>query len=70
MTIQYLSVIPGIKLANGEYSTANHKSSGTSALTGTAGVFFDDALVTNLNQLKNAVDHAFARASQLGLAKG
>lgn len=69
MTIRYISVGVGIKLANGEYAP-DHKGSGASAVAGTAGLFFDDAAFTNMNQLRAALAHALARADQLGLAKG
>lgn len=69
MTIQYINVALGAKLANGDYASA-HKGNGTSALAGTAGVYYDDASITSLNQLKAAINHALERAVHAGLTRG
>lgn len=69
MTIRYINVTVGAKLANGDI-TVTHKGA-AAAQSGHVSIAYDDAVVLNMNQLRAAVAEALRQADgSSGLAKG
>lgn len=68
MTVQYINVALGSKATDGSYPTT-HKGNATSQ-SSSFSIAYDDAVVTNMNQLRAACAQALLQAEARGLAKG
>lgn len=68
MTVKYINVMVGAKLANGSYSPV-HKGTATSQASDLS-IAYDDTVILNMNQLKAAVAHALQIAESSSLPKG